>query len=124
MSALLGKLKDNSAYAFVGVGVLWLAVAVAAGSWLILWPVVACVLGGVFLKMWPTRRITWAWAVSAAALGFLLAAYQVYAWVPFLGGTFSGVASVASAVFLVFALMHAFLFYAGVAPARPAGEQG
>lgn len=123
MSALLGTLRDNSAYAFMAVGVLWLAVAVAAGSLLILWPVIACILGGVFLKMWPAGRLTWAWAVSAAVLGFILAAYQVCAWLPFLGGAFSGVAAVAAAVFLVFAVLHVFLFYAGVSPPKPTANQ-
>ncbi|MDG7007127.1 MAG: hypothetical protein JRN06_02650 [Nitrososphaerota archaeon] len=123
MSALLGTLRGNSAYMFIAAGALWLAVAVAAGSALILWPVVACVLGGVFLRMWPARRLTWAWATSAAVLGFLLAAYQVYAWLPFLGGSFSGVAAVATAVFAVFAVLHLFLFYLGARPVKPAAEQ-
>jgi hypothetical protein len=123
MSMLLGTLRGNSAYAFIAVGVLWLAVAVAAGSPLILWPVIACVLGGVFLRMWPTRRLTWAWAVSTAVFGFLLAAYQVYAWLPLLGGAFSGIAAVASVVFVVFAVLHLLLFYAGAAPAKPAVEK-
>jgi hypothetical protein len=123
LSAFLGTLKDNSAYVFIGVGVLWLAVAVAGGSFLILWPVVACVLGGVFLKMWPSKRITWAWTVSTAVFGFLLAAYLVYEWLPFLGGTFSGIAAIASVVFLVFAALHAFLFYLGFTPTKLASAQ-
>ena len=121
MSAFLGTLKDNSAYAFIGVGVLWLAVAVVGGSALILWPVVACVLGGVFLKMWPAQRITWAWAVSTAVFGFLLAAYLVYEWLGLLGGAFSGTAAIASGVFVVFAILHVFLFYLGFAP-KPTAE--
>ena len=123
MSALIGTLRGNSAYVFIAVGVLWLGVAVAAGTALILWPVVACVLGGVFLKMWPAKRLTWAWAVSTAVFGFLLAAYQVYAWLPFLGGDFAGVAAVASVVFVIFALLHLFLFYVGASPAKPSAEQ-
>lgn len=122
MSALLGTLRGNSAYAFIAVGVLWLAVAVAAGSPLILWPVVTCVLGGVFLKMWPAKRVTWAWAISTAVFGFILAAYRFYAWLPFLGGAFSETAAVAAAVFLAMAVLHVFLFYAGANPANPAPE--
>ena len=123
MSAFLGTIKDNSAYAFIGVGVLWLAVAVVGGSFYILWPVVACVLGGVFLKMWPGQRITWAWTVSTAVFGFLLAAYLVYEWLPLLGGTFSGTAAIASVVFFVFAALHAFLFYLGFTPVKLTSEQ-
>lgn len=121
MSALLGTLKGNSAYVFIAVGVLWLAVAVASGSPLILWPAAACVLGGVFLRTWPEKKLTWAWGVSTAVFGFLLASYQVYAWLPFLGGSFSGIAAVASGVFVVFAALHLFLFYVGTSP-RPAPE--
>lgn len=116
MSSLLGALRSNSAYAFFAVGIFWLAVAVLAGSTLILWPVAACLLGGVLLKVWPGGRLTWAWALSTAALGFLVAAYQVYAWLPYLGGAFSSTAAEAAAVFAVLALLHAFLFYAGYRP--------
>ena len=123
MSALLGTLRGNSAYVFIAVGVFWLGVAVAAGSALILWPVIACVLGGVFLRMWPAKKITWAWAVATAVFGFLLAAYQVYAWLPFLGGAFAGIAAVASGVFAVIALLHVLLLYVGAAPMKPAPEQ-
>lgn len=113
MSSLLGTVRANSSYAFVAVGVVWLAVAVLAGSALILWPVLACILGGVQLRLWPTRRLTWAWVVSTSVLGFLISAYQVYAWFPFLGGSFSSVAAASSAVFVVLALLHVLLFYAG-----------
>ena len=70
--------------------------------------------------MWPARRLTWAWAVSTAVLGFLLAAYQVYAWVPFLGGAFSSAAAEATAAFVVLAVLHLLLFYVGLKPAAEA----
>jgi hypothetical protein len=118
MSSFLGTVRTNSAYAFIAVGVVWLAVAVLAGSALILWPVLACFLGGVQLRMWPGRRLTWAWAVATAVFGFLLAAYQVYAWLPFVGGVFSSIATSASASFAALALLHLFLIYVGVRPAK------
>lgn len=124
MSSILGSLRANSPYAYIAVGVVWLAVAALAGSALILWPVLACVLGGVQLRLWPTRRLTWAWAVSTAALGFLISAYQVYAWLPFLVGAFSSVAAAASALFVVLALLHVFLFYAGSRPPRAEESKG
>lgn len=117
MSAYLDALRAHTEYVFFAVGVLWLAVAVLAGSLLILWPAVACLLGGLQLKMWPGRRLTWSWAVSTAILGFLLAAYQVYAWAPFLEGTFSSVAAEASGAFVVLALLHLFLLFVGAKPA-------
>ena len=98
-----------------------MAAAVLAGSALVLWPAAACLLGGVMLRAWPDGRLTWSWAVSAAVLGFLLAAYQVYAWAPFLGGAFSSVAAEASGAFVVLALLHIVLFYAGLRP-TPSAE--
>lgn len=113
MPDLLGALRANSAYAFVAVGAVWLGVAVIAGSLLILWPVVACILSGLMLKLRPGRRLTWAWVLSSATLGFLVAAYQVYSWAPFLGGAFSTLAGGASAGFAALAAVHLFLLYAG-----------
>jgi hypothetical protein len=118
LSKILDSLTSNSPYAFIVVGAAWLGVVVLAGSALILWPVVALIAAGVQLKMWPSRRLTWAWAVSAAVLGFLLAAYQVYAWAGFLGGAFSGIAAVSLAGFAVLAAVHLVLLYAGVSKPR------
>lgn len=120
MSALLGRLRANAAYAYLFVGVLWVVVAVLAWSALVLWPAVACLLGGLMLRMWPGGRLTWSWAVSAAVLGFLIAAYLVYSWAPFLGGAFSSVAAEATGAFTVLALLHLFLFYAGLRSAPSA----
>ena len=86
--------------------------AVLAASALIAWPVVACIAGGLMLRRWPTRRLTWAWAVATAAMGFLLSAYQVYAWLLFIGGAFSSLAAASSVGFAVLAVVHVFLFYA------------
>lgn len=119
MPDLLGALRANSAYAFLAVGVVWLAVAVVAGSFLILWPTIACIASGVMLKVRPGRRFTWAWVVSSAVFGFVLSAYQVYAWAPFLAGAFSSLAGGALAGFAVLAVVHLFLFYAGVSNPKP-----
>jgi len=116
MPSPVAMLRENSAYAFLAVGVAWIAVAVLAGSALVLWPVVACFVSGFALKTWPGRRLTWAWAVSSAVLGFLLSAYQVYAWAPFLGGAFSTLAAASLVGFAIFAVVHVFLFYAGLKP--------
>ena len=113
MPKALDTLGANSAYAFLAVGVVWLGLAAVAGSYLILWPAVACIASGALLKLRPGRRFTWAWAVSSAALGFLLSAYRVYAWAPFLGGAFSNLAGASLAGFAVLAVVHVFLLYAG-----------
>ncbi len=118
MPSVLGTLKSNSAYAFLVVGVVWLAVAIFGGSLLTLWPVGACLVAGAMLKARPGRRFTWAWAVSSAVLGLLLAAYQVYAWAPFLMGAFSTLAAGALVGFAVLAVAHAFLLYAGASRQR------
>jgi len=112
MPKLLDTLVANAAYAFIAAGVIWLAVAVLGDSSLILWPVVACIAAGIMLREWPSGRLTWSWAVATAVMGFLLSAYQVYAWLSFLGGTFTTVAVASVIGFAVFAISHVFLFYA------------
>ncbi|HYB75464.1 MAG TPA: hypothetical protein VEC08_00750 [Nitrososphaerales archaeon] len=111
MPKFLDALVANAAYAFIVVGVIWLAVAILSDSSLILWPVVACIAGGIMLREWPSGRLTWSWAVATAVMGFLLSGYQVYAWLSFLGGAFSTVAAVSVIGFAFFALVHVFLFY-------------
>jgi len=112
MPKFLDTLVANVAYAFIAVGVIWLVIAVLADSSLILWPVVACIAGGIMLREWPGGRLTWSWAVATVVMGFLLSAYQVYAWLSFLGGTFSTLAVVSIIGFALFAAVHGFLFYA------------
>jgi hypothetical protein len=119
MFDFVGLLRKNASYAFFVVAVAWLAVAVLGDSPLTLWPVVACIVSGVTLRMWPGERFTWAWVVSSAVLGFLLSAYQVYAWAPYLGGTFSVLAVTSLVGFAIFAIAHAFLFFVGLRPAAP-----
>jgi hypothetical protein len=117
MPGILGTIRANSSYAFFVVGIAWLVVAVLAWSALVLWPVVAFLVGGFMLRMMPGRRFTWAWVVASAVLGFLLSAYQVYAWAPFIGGTFSTLAAGSLAGFALFAVVHLLLFYVGLRPA-------
>jgi hypothetical protein len=64
------------------------------------------------LREWPSGRLTWSWAVATAVMGFLLSAYQVYAWLSFLGGAFSTLAVASVIGFAVFAVVHVLLFYA------------
>ncbi|HUI86006.1 MAG TPA: hypothetical protein VLY21_02480 [Nitrososphaerales archaeon] len=120
MPKILGLLVANGSYFFIAVGVIWLAIAFLAGSSLILWPVVACIAGGIMLREWPSGRFTWAWCVATAVMGLLLAAYQVYAWLSFLGGAFSTLATLSTAGFAVLAVIHVLLFY--VATAKPAAK--
>ena len=112
-------LRARSAYGYLVVGIAWLAVAALAGSLLILWPVVACLAAGALLILRPGRRFTWAWVLATATLGFLLAAYQVYSWAPFVVGAFAAVAGEAIAVFLILAVFHALLLFAGASGTRP-----
>ena len=105
-------LRKNMSYVFVLFCVVWLAVAYLAASWLVLWPAVACGAGGALLKLRPGRRLTNAWAPSAALLGFVLSAYQVYATVPLLSGAFVTVAGASAAIFTILAVAHAYLAYA------------
>ena len=119
MLDVIGLLRKYAAYAFFVVAVAWLVVAVLGTSPLTLWPVVACVVSGITLLMWPGLRFTFAWVISTAVLGFLLSAYQVYAWAPFLGGTFSALAAASFVGFAIFAVVHVFLFFVGLKPTLP-----
>jgi hypothetical protein len=125
MPRLLDSLVANAAYAFILVGVIWLGVAIFAHSLLILWPVIAFITGGIQLKLWPTGRLTWAWAISTAVMGFLISAYQVYAWAGFVGGVFSSLATASLVGFLVFAAAHVLLIFAGTSkPKEPKSTSG
>jgi hypothetical protein len=117
MPSIVRILRDNSSNAFIGVGVVWLAVAVLAGSAIVLWPVVTFIASGIMLRVMPSHRFTWAWVVASASLGFILSAYLVYAWAPFIGGTFSTLAAGAMVGFAIFAVVHVLLFYVGLRPA-------
>jgi len=112
MPKILDSLVARAAYFFIAVGVIWLAVAVLADSSLIVWPVVACVAGGIMLREWPSGRLTWAWCVATAVMGFLLSSYQVYAWLSFLGGAFSTLAASSTIGFGLLAIVHVLLFFA------------
>ena len=119
MPKILDTLAAYSAYFYIAVGVIWLAIAVLSGSSLILWPVVACIAGGLMLRQWPSGRLTWAWCAATAVMGFLLSAYQVYAWLAFLGGAFSTLAAASTIGFALFAILHIFLFQAGTSSPTP-----
>ena len=121
MPKILDALVANGAYAFVAVGVAWAGVATVSGSALTVWPVVACIAAGVQLRMWPARRLTWAWVVSTAVMGFVLSAYQVYTWVGFVGNSIYEMATSAQAGFSALAAIHVLLFYLGTA--KPAAAE-
>ncbi len=116
MPDFLRIIRANASFVFFGMGVVWLAVAVLAWSSLVLWPVIAFLVSGYLLRTTPGGRLTWAWVVSTTILGFLLSAFQVYAWSPFLGGAFSTLAAASLAGFAIFALVHLVLFYVGLRP--------
>lgn len=118
MPSFPALLRNNSPYAFIAVGLIWLAVAFIAGSTIILWPVVLCIASGLFLKMRPGQRITWAWATSSAAMGFIVSGYQAYYWVPLASGSLSSLAALSAGAFAVFAVAHVFLLYAGATSQR------
>jgi len=121
MPRVLNPLVSNAPYFFIAVGVVWLGIALISSSPLIAWPVIACVAAGIMLRQIPSHRLTSAWVVATAALGFFIAIYQVYAWAGFLGGTFSSLAASAFGGFAVLAAVHVLLFYAGVS--KPSGSE-
>jgi hypothetical protein len=113
MATPLGLLRSRAAYFFFVVGAAWAGVGVYTGSTLVAWPAVACLAGGALLKLFPGRRLTWAWGVATASMGGIISLYQVYAWEPLLGGAFSGLAAASMAGFALFTVVHLLLLYAG-----------
>ena len=113
MSRVLDQLREYVAYAFLLMGVIWVVVAYAVGSLLVLWPVLTCFASGVLLRLKPGDRLTWAWVSATAVLGFLLSGYQSYVASTLVGGAFTSVASISAGAFAVFAVFHLVLLYAG-----------
>jgi hypothetical protein len=113
MPKFFDTFRSNVAYAFILVGLAWLAVAYTVHSYYILWPALTALVGGGLLWQYPGKRLTRAWTTSAAVLGLLLSGFQAYVSVQFLAGSFSTIASISLAGFAVFALVHVLILYAG-----------
>lgn len=109
MQSLASGIRSNTPYLFAAAGVVWLAAVVVTGSLLVLWPVLACVLSGVFLKAYPGSRFTSAWAGASALMGLALAAYQVYVAAPLVSGAFATIAWTSIVAFSIFAVFHVYL---------------
>lgn len=109
MQSALSLVKKNLAYAFVIFGAIWVAIALLAGSALVLWPAVACFAAGVLMRVRPGSRLSIAWGPSAAILGLLLCAYQAYVAVTLLSGSFVTIASLSVVVFVLLGLGHLYL---------------
>jgi hypothetical protein len=124
MLSPMGPIRANLAYLFLVAGVIWFGLIYLTSSLLILWPAVACVVGGLLLKLVADNKISNIWAISSALLGFILAAYQAVAAVPLLIGAFSIVAITSLVLFFIFAILHLFLLYgAGVQPEEGEEEE-
>ncbi|MDG6910209.1 MAG: hypothetical protein JRN08_07550 [Nitrososphaerota archaeon] len=113
MVDIAAMLRRYTAYFFIVVGIVWAAMGALTGTVLLAWPAVACIAGGLMVKLLPGRRLTWSWGLATASMGLIVSLYQVYAWAPLLGGAFSAVAGTTMVAFLLFALVHVLLFYAG-----------
>lgn len=113
MSSVLGTLKENVAYFFILVGVIWIGVTALTGAYLLVWPVIACIVAGVLQKFFPEMRLTWPWSVSAALLGLMVGVDQLHAWFPYLTSPFSTIAGEAVGLFAALLVVHAVLLYVG-----------
>lgn len=114
MPSAVDLLKSNISYLYVAIGLAWLVPVYLVESFYILWPVVVFVIGGVMLKLWPSRRLTWAWALAAALMGATLSGYQAYFAALESSGVFSSLAGVSLVGFGAFAILQlAALYLAG-----------
>ena len=113
MQSPFGLVKDRAPFAYVAVGIVWLALALYVGSALLLWPVAVLLLGAGMMWYRPGERVTWAWAIAAAFLGLVMCGYQAYVALPLLSGGFGTIAGASLVVFVVLGLAHLMLGYAG-----------
>ena len=118
MSSALGTFRANLPYGFVVMGVLWLVVSVLDSSVLLLWPVAACLVGGVLLRMRPRGRLSWAWATAAGVMGLVLALYMAYVAAPLLTGSLSTVAAESVVVFSLFSVFQFLLVFLENSPGK------
>jgi hypothetical protein len=120
MPGVMEVFRDKSHLAYFAAGAVWILVAVDAGGYVVLWPVVALLLGGLLLMLRPGARLTWAWAEAAAVLGLLVAGYQAYVASGLLSGQFAAVAVPSFFAFLAFAVVHLLLLLGrGAYPQAP-----
>jgi hypothetical protein len=112
MQALSTVLKTNLSYLFVAVGAIWLGFTVVTGSTLLLWPVLACVVSGILLRVAPSANFTAAWVGASALMGLVLSAYQAYVASSLLMGQLAEIAWLSLAAFVVFGLVHLYLLVA------------
>ncbi|HME19342.1 MAG TPA: hypothetical protein VKF15_06390 [Nitrososphaerales archaeon] len=120
MPSFLNTIRSRADYAFIAVAVVWLAFALYEWSVLLLWPVVALAAGGAMLRLRPGKKVTWAWTISAAVMGLVVAIYQVYLAVPLLQSAFSMVAGASLVVFVVIGGAHVVLAYTAASVNKPA----
>jgi hypothetical protein len=109
LQSVSSALRGNLAYVFVVVGLVWLSLVVLTHSMLVVWPVLAFLVGGGLLKLRPGSNLTNAWASAAALMGLALSAYQVYVAAPLLVSGFAAIAGASVVVFVVFGLFQLYL---------------
>ena len=112
MQSLSGMLRNNLPYLFVVVGAVWLGFVVVTGSTLLLWPVLACVISGVLLRIAPLSNFTAAWVGASALMGLVLSVYQAYVATALVTGRLAEIAWISLAAFVIFGVVHLYLLAA------------
>jgi hypothetical protein len=112
MPKFFDAFRSNLSYAFLVVGIVWLAVAYSSNSYYVLWPALTSLAAGVLLRVYPGDRLTWAWTASTAVLGLLVSGFQAYVASQFLTGSFSSIATASFVGFGAFAAVHLLLLFA------------
>jgi len=117
MPSSLDVMRARAPYAYAVMGLIWLVVAYLESSALLLWPVAVLIAGGVLLMFRQGKRLTWAWAISAAVLGLVLSFYQAYVAALLVTGALSTLAGASLVVFATLGLAHVLLGYVGAGAA-------
>lgn len=112
----MGMVRSKTAYSNFALAALWAVVAAVTSSSLVVWPVFLFAVSGVLLMLRPADRFTWAWSMSSVTLGLLLSAYQAFVAITLIRTAFYMVAAVSLVLFLVFAIAHLVVLYAGATP--------
>ncbi len=112
MAGVTEAVKRYLAYIFILLGLVWVAIIIAGGASLLLWPALTSIVSGALLILRPEMKFSRALAKASALYGVLLAGYQAYVALPLLGSVFSTFATYSVASFAVIALLYLALLYA------------
>jgi hypothetical protein len=98
---------------FLIAGAVWLAVAVASGELVLVWPGLASILGGVSLLLGSGRPFRRPLCVASSIFGFVIALYQTYLAATLFGTPLGALVVYSFVTFVVLMALEVVLLYLG-----------